>query len=97
MKTYQTLINEFICPICGNNNPIYIGVRNGKPYCRKCISFRGQEASDSYLQSDTAEYSLNYELSEDQKRLSKQLVNNYKNGVDSLVHAVCGRPKTRKT
>ena len=85
------------CPICGNTDIKYIGIRNGKPYCRKCITFKGQEATGEYVQSDNAEYTLHYELSDDQKRLSKQLVENYKNGIDSLVHAVCGSPKILKT
>ena len=72
----------------------YIGLRNNKPYCRKCIAFRGQEATDEYIPWDIAPYSLNYELSDDQKRLSNQLVENYKNGIDSLVYAVCGSGKT---
>ena len=88
--------NSFACPICGNTDIHSIGYRNGKPYCRKCITFRGQEASENYIQNDNAEYTLRYELSDDQKRLSKQLVDNYKNGIDSLVHAVCGSPKARK-
>ena len=87
METYK-------CPICGNKNPQYIGIKNGKPYCRKCIVFMGQEATDEYIPWDIAPYSLNYELSNDQKRLSNQLVENYKNGIDSLVYAVCGSGKT---
>ncbi len=86
--------NSFACPICGNTDIRSIGYRNGKPYCRKCITFRGQEASGNYIQNDNAEYTLRYELSDDQKRLSKQLVENYKIGIDSLVHAVCGSGKT---
>ena len=82
------------CPNCGNEDPKYIGVRSGKQYCRKCITFRGLEASELYVPSDKAPYFLHYELSDDQKRLSKQLVNNYKSGIDSLVHAVCGSGKT---
>ena len=39
---------------------------------------------------------LSYELSPDQKELSDKLVENYKKGIDSLVHAVCGSPKARK-
>ena len=81
---------DYKCPICGNTNKIYIGLRNGMPYCRKCITFRGQEASGNYIQNDNTEYTLHYELSDDQKRLSRQLVENYKKGIDSLVHAVCG-------
>ena len=87
-------IETFKCPICGNTDSCYIGFKNGKPYCRKCITFRGQEATGEYIQSDNAEYTLHYELSDDQKRLSRQLVENYKNGIDSLVHAVCGSGKT---
>lgn len=90
-------MGDFICPICGNTDQEYIGIRKGKPYCRKCITFRGQEASGDYIQSDNAEYMLQYDLTEDQKRLSSQLVKNFIGGIDSLVHAVCGRPKTRKT
>ncbi len=86
--------NSFACPICGNTDIHSIGYRNGKPYCRKCITFRGQEASGNYIQNNNAEYTLRYELSDDQKRLSKQLVENYKRGIDSLVHAVCGSGKT---
>ena len=40
---------------------------------------------------------LEYELSPEQKELSDKLVENYKKGIDSLVFAVCGSPKTRKT
>ena len=86
--------NTYSCPICGNTDIRFIGHLNGKPYCRKCIIFKGQEASGKYIQSDAAEYTLHYELSDDQKRLSKQLVNNYIHGIDTLVHAVCGSGKT---
>lgn len=87
-------MNNYVCPICGNTDSRYIGIRNSQPYCRKCIAFRGQEATDEYIAWDTAEYTLNYDLSKDQKRLSNQLVENYKNGIDSLVYAVCGSGKT---
>ena len=30
----------------------------------------------------------------DQKRLSKQLLENFQNGIDSLGHTVCGSPET---
>ena len=94
MNNKQETIITFQCPVCGNTDIRSIGYRKGKPYCRKCITFRGQEATGAYIQNDSAEYTLHYELSDDQKRLSKQLVDNYKNGIDSLVHAVCGSGKT---
>ena len=70
---------------------------NGKPYCRKCITFRGREAEEPILEPKNADFTLTYRLSKEQKTLSRQLVNNYKNGINSLVKAVCGSPKTRKT
>ena len=90
-------MTKYICPICGNSDVRYIGNRNGKPYCRKCLTFRGEQASEEYHQNNKAEYHLAYQLSNEQKRLSHQLVSNYENNINSLVHAVCGRPKTRKT
>lgn len=39
---------------------------------------------------------LSYELSSGQKKLSDKLVENYKKGIDSLVYAVYGSPKTLK-
>ena len=33
----------FICPNCGNDNPLYFAMRKGNYYCRKCISFLSQE------------------------------------------------------
>ena len=87
-------MEKFKCPICGNEDLKYVGLRNGKQYCRKCITFRGQEASGVYEINTNSEYSLHYNLSPEQKSLSEQLVKNFSNGIDSLVHAVCGSGKT---
>lgn len=57
----------------------------------------GNEATDNYRLCDKADYKLEYELTKEQKNLSNQLVDNYRHGVNSLAHAVCGSPKTRKT
>ena len=93
----QCNIETYKCPICGNTDIHSIGYLNGKPYCRRCISFRGKEADEPVIEPKNADYKLNYRLSKEQKTLSKQLVINYKNGINSLVKAVCGLPKTRKT
>ena len=85
---------SFICPICGNSDTRYIGLRNNKPYCRKCITFRGQEATDDYRLCDKADYKLEYELTKEQRIMSNQLVDNFRHGVNSLVKAVCGSGKT---
>lgn len=89
-----TTTQIFICPICGNTDPSSIGIRNGKQYCRKCITFRGKEADEPISEIKDAPISLTYRLSKEQKALSKELVTNYKNGINSLVKAVCGSGKT---
>lgn len=84
----------FICPICGNTDPRSIGVLNGKQYCRKCISFKGQEAKYKINEYKEVNIFLSYDLSQEQVALSNKLIVNYKNGIDSLVYAVCGSGKT---
>ena len=87
-------MESYKCPICGNTDMHSIGYLNGMPYCRRCISFRGKEADEPVIEPKNADYKLNYRLSKEQKALSKQLVINYKNGINSLVKAVCGSGKT---
>ena len=87
--------NSFTCPICGNTDIHSIGILNGKPYCRRCISFRGEEVEYKPSSPKNAPIHLHYELSDEQKELSEKLVDNYMNNIDSLVYAVCGSPKTR--
>ena len=88
------LINGFTCPVCGNADSHSIGMINGKPYCRRCIAFKGEEVSFSYSLPKAAPIFLSYDLSSEQKELSDRLVNNYDNGINSLVYAVCGSGKT---
>ena len=88
------LEERFICPRCGNEDPKYIGMRNGRPYCRKCISFIGTKAARLPSNPKTVELNLHYSLSSEQKTLSKKIIANYLAGVDTLVYAVCGAGKT---
>ena len=67
---------------------------NGKPYCRRCISFKGEEVERVRSYPKKATVYLEYRLSSEQKELSDKLVDNYVNGIDSLVFAVCGSGKT---
>lgn len=87
-------IESYKCPICGNTDIHSIGMLNGKPYCRKCISFKGEEAEHEPSHPKKAPVYLEYRLSSEQKELSDKLVENYINGIDSLVFAVCGSGKT---
>lgn len=85
---------SYTCPICGNSDSASIGFLNGKPYCRKCIVFRGDKVQTIYLHPKEAEIHLGYSLSLEQTDLSNKLIENYTNGIDSLVNAVCGSGKT---
>ncbi|MCR5514185.1 MAG: RNA helicase [Bacilli bacterium] len=84
----------FVCPRCGNKEEKYIGYKNGKAYCRKCIIFSGEEARDVPHPPKKAPLSLAYKLSEEQSELSRRIVENFVKGVDTLVYAVCGSGKT---
>ena len=94
MNNNQETIFHYACPVCGNSDPRSIGILNGKPYCRRCISFRGEEVKRIPSFGKGAPIKLEYELSEEQNELSSRLVKNYKHGIDSLVFAVCGSGKT---
>ena len=94
MNNSQDTNMSFVCPVCGNKDHRSIGILNGKPYCRRCISFRGEEAMENPFKPKFAPININYELSEEQTDLSKRLLDNYKNGIDSLVYAVTGSGKT---
>lgn len=85
---------NFTCPICGNDNPNFIGLRNGKPYCRLCLSFNGKDANYFKPKIKQAKVKLLYSLSDEQNEISEGLIKTYKDGRNSLVHAVCGSGKT---
>lgn len=86
--------NTFTCPICGNTDPRFIGTRNDEPYCRKCISFNGENAKERKIKKGTITFDLKYKLSKEQSEISKQVIDNYKNGTNTLINAVCGSGKT---
>ena len=87
-------MDSFVCPICQNSDPKYIGYLNGKPYCRYCISFQGIKADELIRKPGLVKISFNYSLSEEQKALSHQILENYQNNIDTLVWAICGAGKT---
>ena len=84
----------FICPRCGNANPLLIGMKNNHPYCRRCIAFLGEEMTPPPYRPKTVGFRLEYSLSSEQKQLSETIVSNYKAGIDTLIYAVCGSGKT---
>lgn len=87
-------MNSFICPKCGNKNIKYVGYKNGLPYCRLCISMKGETAKPHKVNRGMVVLSLNYGLSNDQKEISSRVVENYKKRINTLIYAVCGAGKT---
>lgn len=87
-------MGNFVCERCGNSDPLYIGTRNGKPYCRMCVSFCGDNVPLKMTNHGSVVIKLNYPLSKEQKEISNKLIENYKNKKDTLVNAVCGAGKT---
>lgn len=84
----------FECPRCGNKDRKYIGYLNGKPYCRFCITMNGKSAKIQTRKSGAVVLKLDYQLSEEQEKISAKIAENYKNKIDTLVNAVCGAGKT---
>ena len=84
----------FVCPRCGNSNPKYIGFKNDKPYCRFCISFKGEMVENLKTKSGSVVMDIKYPLSKEQKNISEKVKQNYINGIDTLIDAVCGAGKT---
>ena len=85
---------SFVCERCGNDDERYVGVLNGRQYCRKCITFKGKEVEYEKPSPKEAPLNLHYSLSQEQAKLSEEIVSNYKKGIDTLVYAVCGAGKT---
>lgn len=85
---------SFVCPRCGNNDINLIGFIKDKPYCRACISFNGNKAKPYKIYKVKTKAKLNYNLTPKQKEISSCVVSNFKNKINTLIHAVCGSGKT---
>lgn len=85
---------SYVCPVCGNSDPRYLGYKNGQAYCRKCITFQGEKAKQRRFRVNKPVLDLAYELTEEQKEISDKVIQAYINRRDSLIYAVCGAGKT---
>lgn len=87
-------MDEFVCKNCGNSNPLFIGFKNGKPYCRRCISMQGDKVQKMPLSKGAVKFELPYELTPEQSNISDNVLISFKKGKNVLIHAVCGAGKT---
>lgn len=87
-------MEKFVCPRCGNSSPESIGIKNGLPYCRLCLPFQGQLCDNNFLVKDNISLKLDYPLSENQKRVSDEVLKLVTNNKNALIHAVTGAGKT---
>lgn len=95
MPNYIIYVKKlFCCERCGNTDPKYIGNINGKLYCRKCITFKGEEAIYKKSNEKDVKYYLNFTLSDEQKEISSRVKDNFINKKNSLIYAVTGAGKT---
>ena len=82
-----------VCPKCSNSDKNYFGNKNGKIYCRKCLTFIGKCADKEYKIKE-GNYDLGYSLTSYQKAASEFILNNVKEGKNCALNAVCGAGKT---
>jgi len=81
--------------MCGNEDLKYVGNRNGELYCRKCIGFLGEPVDlDFESHTKNGHLEIKYKLTKEQNRVSKEVLENYRKGLDTLIYAVCGAGKT---
>ena len=86
--------DEFVCPRCGNKDPLFIGTRNGKKYCRLCISYNGKQYDNNYIVSDNIRLNIDYQLSNNQQSCSDKVKEALIQKKNVLIHAVTGAGKT---
>jgi competence protein ComFA len=87
------------CSMCQNEDETSFGItKRGEFYCKKCISFRGKEVSDfAKSDEDDRDFSMPFKLNKLQEEISKQMLENFLSGFDTLLWAVCGSGKTEIT
>ena len=82
------------CEKCGCDDERYFGIRNGKEYCRRCISFIGEMAKINVVKKREIKENLKYPLSPAQEEISSLVRDNYASDKNTLIYAVCGAGKT---
>lgn len=83
----------YVCKRCGNNDQRYLGMLNGKLYCRKCINFNGKMSFKDSVNKN-AILNLDFSLSDSQKNISLKLKEFRKQKKNVFLYAVTGAGKT---
>lgn len=83
----------FTCPRCNNMSKKFIGLNKEKMYCRKCLKLKGKEVNKSFNIAE-GEYTLDYDLTIEQKKASEFILNSVINNHTCALNAVCGAGKT---
>jgi competence protein ComFA len=87
VETYQ-------CPICHQQDPHFIGMRQGQPYCRACIRFQYPAWVPKPRIPLAVRVQLGYALTPDQLAIAEGLLQCYRQKQSAMVDAVTGSGKT---
>lgn len=91
------------CERCQNTDPKYFYNDNGTYYCRRCIAFGRLDVGTvpkayTYVpKRHRCNYDLEFQLTDQQLKASKEIVTHLAAGYDVLVYAACGAGKTELT
>ena len=82
------------CNKCGCENIKYFGIRGNEYYCRKCITFKGEQAINKTTKIAKVKLKLDYLLTKEQEDISNKVCASIENKKNVLIYAVCGAGKT---
>ena len=91
------------CERCQNTDPKYFYNDKGTYYCRRCVAFGRLDVGTvpkayTYVpKRHRCNYDLEFQLTDQQLKASKEIVTHLSAGYDVLVYAACGAGKTELT
>lgn len=87
-------MNEYRCPLCHNQDPAKVGIKNGQPYCRACLPFQCDPWVARKREKKAVQIQLGYALTIEQQTISDGLIDCYRQQQSAMVDAVTGSGKT---
>ena len=82
------------CEKCGCKDIKYFGIRDKQYYCRRCITFRGEQGKNNIKKIEKVKLKLDYSLTKEQEEISKKVCSAIEEKKNVLIYAVCGAGKT---